>query len=265
MAQQLRPVPSRPGSATVVDPTSPVPKYSQVREILLDLMTGLSFDQAIPSERELAERFGVSRMTVRQAVDQLVVDGRLYRASPKGTFVARPKIVLKVELTSFTEDMRSRGLVPGSVELTRETVPATSAVARELQIRVKDPVHVLERLRTANGEPMAIERAHLPAAIAPDLLAHDLTGRSLYQILDERYGVVLDAGEQTAEASVVEPGADTLLAIPPGSPVLLFTRRSFAGGTPIEYVQSTYRGDRYQLRIALNLPGRTPLPSGERP
>jgi GntR family transcriptional regulator len=271
LANQIRTTASRTtrsrGSArpTSIDPTSPVPKYHQLRGILLDLITTeLSFDQAIPSERELAERHGLSRMTVRQAVDQLVVEGRLYRASPKGTFVARPRIVLQVELTSFTEDMRSRGLVPGSVELARQTVPAGTTLARELQIRAKDPVHVLERLRTANGEPMAIERAHLPAAVAPDLLEHDLTGRSLYEVLDERYGVVLDAGEQTAAAAIVEPGADALLAIPPGSPVLAVTRRSFANGTPVEYVVSTYRGDRYQLRIALNVSGRTPPPSGDR-
>lgn len=257
--------PARPRRPASIDPNSPVPKYHQVREILLDLIsTELTFDQPIPSERELAERFSVSRMTARQAVAQLVVEGRLYRVSPKGTFVARPKIVLQLHLTSFSEDMRSRGLVPGSVDLARETVPAGSALARELDLSIGDPVHILERLRTANGEPMAIERAYIPAAVAPGLAAAPLAGRSLYEVLEERYGVVLDAGEQTVEASVVEAGQETLLAIPPGSPVLLFTRRSFSGRAPVEYVVSTYRGDRYQLRVSLNVSGRGPSTTGER-
>ena len=97
-----------------IDHHSPVPKYSQLREILLDLVeTELDADQSIPSERELSTRFGLSRMTVRQSVDHLVSEGRLYRVQGKGTFVARPKIDMPLRLTSFSEDMRARGMEPG--------------------------------------------------------------------------------------------------------------------------------------------------------
>ena len=124
-----------------IDHHSPVPKYSQLREILLDLVeTELDEDQSIPSERELSARFGLSRMTVRQSVDHLVSEGRLYRVQGKGTFVARPKIEMPLRLASFTEDMRARGLEPGSRDLDRRTDRASAHLARMLQIAPGDEV-----------------------------------------------------------------------------------------------------------------------------
>ena len=158
------------GISIGIDHRSPVPKYSQLREILLDLVeTELDADQSIPSERELSARFGLSRMTVRQAVDHLVSEGRLYRVQGKGTFVARPKIEMPLRLTSFTEDMRARGLQPGSRDLDRRTDGASAHLARMLKIAPGDRVHVIERLRTADGIPMAVERSHVPEAVAPGL------------------------------------------------------------------------------------------------
>src|SRR3954453_12034485 len=152
-----------------IDPTSPVPKYFQLREILLDLIEDdeLPVDSSIPSERELCQRYGLSRMTVRQAVDHLVSEGRLYRVPGKGTFVARPKLDMPLRLVSFTEDMQARGLTPGARELDRRTVPANPHLARVFGVPPGAGVHVVERLRTADGEPMAIERCHIPAGVAP--------------------------------------------------------------------------------------------------
>jgi GntR family transcriptional regulator len=234
-----------------INPRSPIPKYHQLTELIA---TELAVDTPIPSERVLAERFGVARMTVRQAVNHLVDDGKLYRVPARGTYVARPTIVLPVRLTSFTEDMLSRGLVPGSIDLVRRTESAVESVAAQIGIRTGERVHVIERLRTADGEPMAIERAYLPAAATPGLADASLPDRSLYTVLEERYGIVLDAGEQTISASTVTGGDARLLGVPDCSPVLLFTRRSLAAGVPIEYVVSAYRADRYQLNVALDPP-----------
>ncbi len=153
-----------------IDPGSSVPKYSQLREILLDLIaTELAYDQVIPSERELVDRYGLSRMTVRQAISNLVAEGRLYKVPGKGTFVARPKIEMPLRLASFTEDMLARGLEPGAVDLERRLVPATGLLARALALNPGDLVHVIARLRTADSVPMAVERCHIPARVAPGL------------------------------------------------------------------------------------------------
>ena len=157
-------------TAVSIDPESSVPKYFQLQEILLDLIeTELTYNEMIPSERELVDRYGLSRMTVRQAINQLVADGRLYRLVGKGTFVARPKIEMPLRLASFTEDMRARGLEPGSRDLERRVVPANAHLVRGLNLNPGELVHLIARLRTADGEPMAIERSHIPVNLAPGL------------------------------------------------------------------------------------------------
>ncbi|NBE94274.1 GntR family transcriptional regulator [Nonomuraea sp. KC401] len=236
-----------------IDPDSPVPKYFQLREILLDLIDSdeLSIGAAIPSERELCQRFGLSRMTVRQAVDHLVSEGRLHRVPGKGTFVARPKIELALQLTSFTDDMRARGMIPGSRDLDRRIVRASAHLAKELGIQPGEEVHFIERLRTADGEPLSIERAHIPVKLAPGLADLDLSDKSLYELLEGRYGLVMDAGELTIDGGIADPSDADLLKLPRGGAVLLLQRRSFAGGVCAELGVSTYRADRYQLRTVL--------------
>lgn len=251
--------PAQGSAAGRINHDGPTPKWTQLREILLGLLdAGRAVDEAMPSERQLGQRFGLSRMTVRQAVDTLVAEGRLYRVPGKGTFVAAPKIVMPLQLTSFTEDMRARGLTAGAVDLGRHESAATPTIAGSLNLQPGDPVFVIERLRTADNEPMAIERVHLPAHLAPGLLDQPLENTSLYAVLRERYGLVLDAGQQTIEA-VPAPTADAdLLHISRGSPVLLLVRQSSCHGQPVEHVISTYRADRYQLRVSLDAPARHP-------
>ena len=146
-------------------------KYVVVREHLLALIAqGLKPGAPMPSERELCELFGVSRMTVRQAVDTLVVDGVLKRHQGKGTFVASPKVDLQLRLTSFTEEMRRRGMIPGAVFLIAATAPASPVVAEALELDDGAPVHHLRRLLTADSTPMAIEENWIPARLLPRLL-----------------------------------------------------------------------------------------------
>jgi GntR family transcriptional regulator len=243
--------------APPIHPRSPVPKYSKLREVLLELIESeLTPDAPIPSERELAQRHGLHRMTVRQAVDQLVSQGRLYRVPRRGTFVARPKLQMRLTLTSFTQDMRGLGLRPGAVTLAATRIPAGEEVGSHLGLPHTAEVHMLERLRTAGGVPMAIERTHLPADLTPGLLGADLANQSLYAILAERYEVVLDHGEQTIQAGSADSSEARVLGLPVGEPVLKFQRTSFAGEQPVEFVVSTYRGDRYQFRVALDAPTR---------
>ena len=242
----------------MIDPSGPLPKYLQLRAILLEMIEEerLPVDAPVPSERELCRRFGVSRMTVRQAVDQLVAEDRLRRIPGKGTFVARPKIELALQLTSFTKDMRARGMVPGSRDLDRRVVRASAHLAKELGIQPGEEVHFIERLRTADGEPLSIERAHIPVKLAPDLADYDLSDKSLYELLERRYGLVMDAGELTIDGGLADPSDADLLKLPRGGAVLLLQRRSFSGGVCAELGVSTYRADRYQLRTSLEMPAR---------
>jgi GntR family transcriptional regulator len=239
-----------------INPRSPVPKYHQLREILLDMIdTELPADAPIPSERDLGVRYELSRMTVRQAINALVAEGRLYRVRGRGTFVAKPKMDLQIRLASYTEDMARRGMVPASRTLAFDRIEATPVLARQLELAPGDPVVRLMRLRFADGIPMAVERCHLPEYRVPGLLDEGVP-RSLYQTLAERYGLALTWGEQMIEAGTAERDVATLLEIPVGGVVLQMSRRSYAGDVVVEYAMSSYRADRYQLWVPLDRPSQ---------
>lgn len=229
----------------------PVPKHVQLREILEHLATReLGPDAPIPSERELAEEYGVSRMTVREAIGQLVTEGRLYRVRGKGTFVAPPRVDSMLELTSFTEDMRRRGHEPATIVLrTLEDIPP-APVRRALGLTATESAYRIERLRIADDIPMALEDGWYVARPAPGLLNRDLTG-SLYSLLARDYGLVIDAATQTLRSQVAEAQTARVLGVPVGAPLLVLERTSTAGGVPVERITSWYRGDRYQVHIDL--------------
>lgn len=240
-----------------IDPASATPKYLQLREILLDRIDReLHVHSAVPSERELEERYGLSRMTARKALDQLVREGRLYRIAGKGTFVAAPRIELPLRLTSFTDDMRARGFEPGSRDIERAVGPAGPTVGAALGVDDDEPVHRLTRLRTADGEPMALEHCHLLASDTPGLLDESFRDRSLYTVLAERYGIVFDSGDERIQAANANVEDARLLDIRAGAAVLRLQRVSRHRGRAIEFTASSYRGDRYQLSASIDSPGR---------
>ncbi|WUI03787.1 GntR family transcriptional regulator [Spirillospora sp. NBC_00431] len=237
----------------MIDPSAPLPKYVQLRAILLDMIERerLSVDAPVPSERELCQRFAVSRMTVRQAIDQLVAEDRLRRIHGKGTFVARPKVQMPKELVSFTEDMRARGMRPSCRDLDARTIMADARLAGYFGVAPGVSVHVLERLRLADGEPMAVERAHIPVSVAPDLFERREPEGSLFAVLEHEFGVVMDAGEQTIEAGPADARQAGLLGIEPGDTVFFLRQRTFSRGMCAEVAYSTYRADRYRIQLGL--------------
>ena len=229
-------------------------KYVVVREHLLALIAqGLEPGAPMPSERELCELFGVSRMTVRQAVDTLVVDGVLKRHQGKGTFVASPKVDLQLRLTSFTEEMRRRGMTPGAVFLIAATVPAAPVVAEALELDAGAPVHHLRRLLTADSTPMAIEENWIPARLLPRLLDGPLTF-SVYGELT-RAGLAPEWGEDMIEGHAATAEEAALLGVPERAPALDITRRTFHGQLAVDYSRSLYRADRYTLWVPVAAPG----------
>jgi GntR family transcriptional regulator len=237
-----------------LDPRSPVPKHLQLRDILVDLIEGeLQPEQAIPSERELSERYTVARMTVRQAVDALVVEGRLFKVAGKGTFVAKPKLDLQIRLTSFTEEMARRGMVAASRTLAFDRLPASGHIARELEVKPGDTIVRYKRLRYADGVPMAVERTYLVDQRVPGL-ADGEAPASLYACLAERYGLVPDWGEDSIEAVAADDELAELLQVRLGGPVLRTERHAYTGGTLLDYSVLHFRADRYKLWVPLARP-----------
>jgi GntR family transcriptional regulator len=230
-----------------------VTKQAETRDRVFDLIDRLGVGEAIPSERQLSVDLGVSRLTVRAALDELAREGYLVRRRGSGTFVSEPKIAQELTMTSFTEDMRRRGMVPGSRTVELKSQPAGAWLGRLLHVSPSEQLVVVKRVRLADHETMAIETLHVRASLVPGLSADDLESHSFYTLLSDRYGIDIVGGLQTIEPTVTNEEESELLGVPLHSPAFLFERttRSREGGI-VEYVRSIYRGDRYRLVTELN-------------
>ena len=239
-----------------LDRDSPMPIFAQIRARLEDAIARgmLTPHQRIPSERQLSERFGVSRMTVRQALDAMTHARLLYSHAGRGTFVSDRKIIQQPlqHLTSFTQDILARGMRPSSRVLDGRIVHASFEMARLFGLAPTVEIVRLTRLRLADDEPLAIETVHIPAPYVPGLLDRDLTAESLYTVLSREYGLSLRGARQTIEAAAPTPEEMGLFAIDTPQPVLKISRLTFdANDRVVEYVRSVYRGDRYHLTVEL--------------
>lgn len=231
--------------------SGPLPRYYQLKEIIRERIRSGEWapGSLIPSERALCERYGISRMTARQSVGELVTEGLLYREQGKGTFVGRPKIAQQLlRLTGFTEDMHAREQRPGAKVLGAEMWPADETAADRLRIKVGQPVFRLRRLRLADSEPLALETSCMSFIGCERLLDNDLERDSLYQLLDVVYDVPPVEAEQELEADLAAADEAELLGVEIGSAVLrtrrvTITRRQL----PVEYATSVYRGDKYRF------------------
>ena len=231
--------------------SGPVPKHEQLSDALADLARNeLGPDAAIPSERELMASYGVSRATVRKAIENLIAAGLLTRSHGKGTFVARPRVESSLHLASFSQDMRSRGLTPSTrlMRVDEERPPAD--IARSLRLGPKALAWRVDRVRLADGQPMALENGWYPRSLLPDLDAQDLTG-SLYQLFAQEYALAIDSADQTLWGEAADGATARRLEAPVHTPLLVFRRLSSSNGRPVEHVVSRYRGDRYQLHMNL--------------
>lgn len=239
----------------MIDKSSAVPIYYQLKLLLQDRIKSgqYALGTHLPSERELCEEFSISRMTVRQAIQELANEGFLRKERGKGTFVTKPKIeqVLSV-LTSFTQDMKSRNLQPGTELINFSVIHATERLADLLQITADTPVYEIVRLRLADNEPMAIETAYVPTVFCPDLQLQDVSGGSLYEVLRSKGNLQMHNAYQSMEASLATQAEAKLLRVKPKAPVLLIERfTDDVQGKRIEYVKSVYRGDRYKFAIRM--------------
>jgi GntR family transcriptional regulator len=250
------PIPEKSGNITSSPTVLRLPKYYQVKKQLLEFTSAMSPGSPVPPERELARLYGTSRTTVRQALAELVVEGRLLRMQGKGTFVAKPKVAQVLELASYTEGMRQHGLHPLTKILDIGYVTADDELATLLAIRPGGRVLRIHRLRLADGEPMSIDTSHLPARRFPGLRRQLERHASLYETLRNEYGIQLSEAEETIETVLADPHDAMLLGVDPGIPLLLLSRHAIdSTGQPVEWAQSWYRGDRYKFITRLR---RTP-------
>jgi len=235
-------------------------KQRETRERVLELIEPLSVGDAIPAERQLGLDLGVSRLTVRAALDELVREGYLVRRRGAGTFVAEPKVAKGIDITSFSDDMRARGLTPESRTLDLRGELAGARLGRILHVSPSEQILSAKRLRLADGEPMAIELLHTRASLVPGLTAADLEQNSFYDLLADRYGISIVGGTQTVEPTVTNEEESEVLGGPLHSPALLFERVTRAStGDVVEFTSSTYRGDRYRIVTEISVGGASPV------
>ncbi|MGL5296448.1 MAG: GntR family transcriptional regulator [Culicoidibacterales bacterium] len=230
--------------------TKKVPIYKQIEQWISETIKKGEWEsnQMIPSEFEIANLFEVSRMTARHAVDNLVNRGMLYRIKGSGTYVADLRFEKQIHgLTSFSEDMVSRGMTPGSRVIDYRIMPADDKIASKLGIQVGESVHCIQRVRLADEQPMAIEITYLPLSLFPRI-PRSVLSESLYNYIEKELGHSIDHSMQYIEAASASEHEAKLLEIESHTPVLLIDLYSYLrNGRPFEYVRSLYRSDRYKF------------------
>ena len=235
-----------------LDKKSSVPIYAQLENIIKDKIKEKKYvsGQALPTERALTELFGVSRMTIRQAISNLVHQGVLYRIPGKGAFVSREVIKKKLEIESFSEDMRKKGLVPGSKIIYFEKMTPDDEIREKLMLSNNEEVYFLNRLRLANDEPMAIEYSYLPLKYFPGLTKYDFVRCSLYKIIKQEYSITFNYMKQSIKAvNMNKDETEMLLGKARGFGLASIRLIYNKDENPIEYTRTIYHPERYSYNM----------------
>jgi GntR family transcriptional regulator len=234
-----------------------VPLYMQLKTILASQIDRgeLRPHEKLPSERELCRNFGISRMTVRHALDALAQGGLVYTQPGKGIFVADPRLSLNVQvsLAGWSEDVRRSGATPSSILLEACLCRATSEQAKALHVTEEEELVRIERLRMVDKVPLAMQTAYLPHHLCPDLLQYDLATQSLIRILGKEYGLRLARAEETVRAMLAKPEERELLGLSDPAPVLSTERTTYLDtGEVIEFSHGIFCGEWYRLKFGLD-------------
>lgn len=234
---------------------NPLPLYYQLKEILIELIDNeeLKPGDAIPTERELCEIHGISRMTARKAIVDLATEGIVYREQGKGTFVAEPKMKQQLsQLKSFTEQMREKGLKTSTSILSFAIKEATKKICNHLNLIDDKTVLEIKRLRYVEEQPIAFETVWLPFNMCSTLTRDMLEGESLYKVLRETYGYKINHAKQSIEPIAITEYESKLLDLEPKTLALLFRRTTYLDdGRAIEYTKTINRSDKYKYEVVL--------------
>ena len=241
-----------------IDKSNPIPYYQQLADMLRHEIVEHRQDTdlfQLPSENDLCERHGISRATVRHALDVLERDGWIYREKGRGAFAAVHRVEQELtQLVSTTEDMSNRGWSLQSKLISLERLTAPEHIAHALELDNQAQVYELCRLRIVNGEPISVQTAYLSCELCPKLEENDLT-LSLYRLLENRYGLRLWNADGILRARCASPVEAQLLQIHESMPVIYMERVTYAAtGVPVEYLEAAWRGDRYDFRVSMKRP-----------
>ncbi|MGH3384225.1 MAG: GntR family transcriptional regulator [Nocardioidaceae bacterium] len=228
-------------------------KHAAIREELRAMVLDLAAGDPLPGERQLAERWGVARMTVRQAIAALAREGLVRSVHGRGNLRAPEPLQLRVRLGSFADAVREHNLEPTTRPIECVPDPDPPADVAEFLGLAGAPALRVRRLRLGNDIPLALERAWLPAALVPDL-TEEMLAESLYGYL-EKHELLPDSGEESVVASLPDAEEVRLLDIPASRPVLRLVRRALVGGRPVEYAEAVFPADRYELWFPLRRDG----------
>lgn len=240
-----------------LDKDVPIPLYFQLKEKIKEKIVNgeLEPGDLIPSERELSEKYNISRPTIRQALQGLVNEGLLYREKGRGTFVAKPKIKYGFiqKFTTFYDDMQKKGYTLKTKVISQEVKKATSRVANKLDINKNDKVIFLERIRyIEETEPIVWVMNFIPYELCPGLINEELKDKSLYHVLDEKYNITYHKAEITLEPVIAEKIDAEILKVEEGSPIHLMENVTYnKEGVIMDYFESRFRGDKGKVQVEL--------------
>jgi len=237
-----------------VTAVSPVPLHTQIREVLRRRILDGSYapHSQMPSESRMMESFGVSRITIRQALGDLQKEGLIFKVMGKGSFVAKPKAFQSLSrLQGFGEAMSPSGYETYSMLLSAREVEASPVVAQRLALKEGASVFEIQRLRYLNREPISVDVSYFPLEIGRRLVQEDLAARDIFVILENDLGHNLTHADVQIEAITADPSLARHLRIDEAAPLLRIERLTYAGDIPIDFEFLYYRGDAFQYRLRI--------------
>lgn len=236
-----------------IDKTSRIPLYCQLMDILInEIQTNMREEDQLPSEREICEKFNVSRATVRQAMQEMEQEGYIYRSHGKGTFVAPQKVNQELlKFYSFTEEMKKMGKNPSSIVLSFELIDCDKKISKNLAIEENKKVYKIVRLRLADNKPMMLETTYLPYDRFPDIKRDELEKTAMYDVFTQRFAVKITSAKEKFQPVTTNAEEAKYLQISKGIPSLKIQRFTYENDHIIEYTVSIARGDKFEYCITL--------------
>lgn len=238
-----------------IDKQSRIPLYYQLMDIIIEMIEieNLKEHDRLPSERELCEKYDVSRSTVRQAIQELEKEGYIYREHGKGTFVSPQKMKQELlEFYSFTEEMKKIGKDPTSKVLDFKIIDSNEKIAKKMNLKIDSKVYKFTRLRLADDEPMMLETSYVPYHRFPNLTKDELQEKPMYDIFIEKYNISFTKAEEIFQSVLTRDFEAEYLKYPENYPSMMIERITYERNIIIEYTKGIARGDRFKYHVILD-------------